>query len=77
MTFLKNKILEQIKKGEVKLKPKWMFMVRFLGLIVGAILSVLITVFFVSITLFMIFYDEGMAQHKDLMTFKMLFSTLP
>lgn len=54
-----------------------MFFVRFLGLIVGAVLSILIAIFFVSIILFMVFYNQDWVQYKDLMTFKMIFSTLP
>jgi uncharacterized membrane protein len=77
MTFLKNKLLEQIKEGEIKLKPKWVFGFRILGLLIGSIMSILIAIFFVSIVLFMVFYNNNTLQNRDLMTFRMVFTTLP
>ena len=76
MTFLKEKLLTEIKDGKIRLKPKWLFIIRFFGLLIGALVSILISIFFTSVIIFLIFYNQ-LFQNKELLNFKMIFSIFP
>jgi hypothetical protein len=54
MNDIKNKLIEQIKAGEVAMKPRWHFVLRTALMIVGTILTILMAVYLLSLVLYLL-----------------------
>ncbi|GAB4218711.1 MAG: hypothetical protein Fur009_1010 [Candidatus Microgenomates bacterium] len=62
---LKKQILEKIKKGEVKMKPKWYFVLGSLLLFIGFLLATMSSIFIFNLILFLLRTHYGpMYQYR-------------
>jgi len=74
--FNKEAFLKKIQN--IKTKPRWIFVLRFLWLLIGTLISALIVIFVLSLITFILFYSKNnLIQHQELMSFKMFFSVMP
>ncbi|MGB9883209.1 MAG: hypothetical protein ACPLRN_01700 [Microgenomates group bacterium] len=65
---LKKQIMEKIKKEEIKMKPKWYFILGSLLLFIGFLLSTLFSIFIINLILFLLRVHYGpMYQYRLLM----------
>lgn len=74
--FNKELFLKKIQK--IKVKPRWVFIIRFLWLLIGSLISTLIVIFVLSLIIFMLFYGENnLISYQELLSFKMIFNVFP
>jgi len=62
---IKKEVLEKIKKGEIKMKPKWYFIVGSILLFLGTVFSTVSTIFIFNFILFLLRRHYGpMYQYR-------------
>jgi len=62
---LKKEVLEKIKKGEIKMKPKWYFIAGSLLLFLGTVFSTISTIFIFNFIFFLLRHHYGpMYQYR-------------
>jgi len=63
---VKNQVLEKIKKGEIKMKPKWCFILGSILLFLGTVFSTVSTIFIFNFILFLLRRHYGPIYHYRL-----------
>lgn len=78
MSELKNKILNKIKEGKLKMKPSFYFILKFIGIIMGIVILSLIALFLVSFVIFSLrFYGALYLLHFGMRGIKLFIVALP
>ena len=62
---IKNQVLEKIKKGEIKMKPRWYFVIGSIALFLGTVFSTISTIFIFNLIFFLLRRHYGpMYQYR-------------